>query len=157
MKKEIEEHIKKIQNESNLLMNIPLTYEPMRKNRWLIKFNSDLGIQEWWLSSAQRPKLTRGLFSFLLGYNIEPMTMVFRDPIGESLGSTLLDVFKKNDKIDFKLCMLDPTGIEIETWEIKKCDILEIDFGVLDYSNDSLADITIKLKPKEVKIMNIYD
>ena len=27
---------------------MPLNYEPLRKNRWLLRFPADLGIQEWW-------------------------------------------------------------------------------------------------------------
>ena len=36
---------------SDLLMKMPLPYEPKRKNRFLLRFPSELGIQEWWLAS----------------------------------------------------------------------------------------------------------
>ena len=42
---------------SDLLLKMPLNYEPLRKNRWMLRFPSDLGIQEWWLSSANRPSI----------------------------------------------------------------------------------------------------
>ena len=44
---------------SDLLLKMPLNYEPLRKNRWLFRFPADLGIQEWWLSSASRPTITQ--------------------------------------------------------------------------------------------------
>ena len=33
---------------SDLLIKAPVTYELLRKNRFLLRFPSDLGIQEWW-------------------------------------------------------------------------------------------------------------
>ena len=44
----------------DLLLNMPLEYEPLRKNRFLLRFPSDLGIQEWWVSNASRPTITMG-------------------------------------------------------------------------------------------------
>ena len=43
----------------DLLMKMHLPYEPKKKNRWLITFPADLGIQQWWLSSASRPSITQ--------------------------------------------------------------------------------------------------
>ena len=45
---------------ADLLTKMPLTYEPLRKNRWLFRFPADLGIQEWTLESAKRPAITQG-------------------------------------------------------------------------------------------------
>ena len=44
---------------SDLLQRMPLQFEPLRKNRWVVRFPSDLGISEWMLSSASRPKITK--------------------------------------------------------------------------------------------------
>ena len=41
----------------SLLQKMPLVAEPKKKNRWLIKFPSTLGIQGWWLSSTSRPSM----------------------------------------------------------------------------------------------------
>jgi hypothetical protein len=43
---------------ADLLMKMPLPYEPKKKNRWLITFPA-LGIQQWWLSTASRPSITQ--------------------------------------------------------------------------------------------------
>ena len=43
---------------SDLLIKAPIEYEPLRKNRFLLRFPSDLGIQEWWVSNAARPTIT---------------------------------------------------------------------------------------------------
>ena len=132
---------------------LPKPYEPKRKNRWIVKFKDNEEINAWYLASAQRPKLSHGFLSCLTGYNIADMVIELRDPIGSALNKTLLDIFKNKVKFDFQLEMLDPTGVVVENWEIKKCRILEIDFGELDYSNDGLATITLKIRPKEVKLI----
>lgn len=38
---------------SDLLIKMPLEYEPLKKNRFLFRFPSDLGIQEWWWLQVQ--------------------------------------------------------------------------------------------------------
>ena len=40
---------------SDMLLKMPLQYEPLRKNRWILRFPADLGIQEWYVASANRP------------------------------------------------------------------------------------------------------
>ena len=43
----------------DLLLKMPVEYEPLRKNRFLLRFPSDLGIQEWWVASCSRPTITQ--------------------------------------------------------------------------------------------------
>ena len=45
---------------ADLLMKMPVPYEPKRKNRFILKFPSDLGIAEWIVSF-----LTNGNFGDL--------------------------------------------------------------------------------------------
>ena len=42
---------------ADLLLNAPIQYEPLKQNRFLLRFPSDLGIQEWWVSTANRPQI----------------------------------------------------------------------------------------------------
>ena len=42
---------------SDLLMKMPLAYEPLKQNRFLLRFPADLGIQEWFCASAKRPSI----------------------------------------------------------------------------------------------------
>ena len=44
---------------SDLHMPMPLKFEPLRKNRWVVRFPSDLGISEWMLSAASRPSINQ--------------------------------------------------------------------------------------------------
>ena len=43
---------------ADLLMKMPIPYEPKRENRWILRFPSSLGINEWYVESTARPKLT---------------------------------------------------------------------------------------------------
>ena len=85
---------------SDLLIKMPLDFEPLRKNRWLFRFPADLGIQEWWLTSGKRPSIKQGdtIIPFLntqthvVGkYSWDPIQISFRDPIGPSASQALME------------------------------------------------------------------
>jgi hypothetical protein len=85
---------------ADLLMKMPFQYEPKRKNRWLITFPADLGIQQWWLSSASRPSITQNeteiaflnTSTFVIGrFNWEAIEVTFRDPIGPSASQAIME------------------------------------------------------------------
>ena len=40
---------------ADLLMKMPVPYEPKRKNRFILRFPSSLGINEWYVTSTARP------------------------------------------------------------------------------------------------------
>ena len=40
---------------ADLLMKMPVPYEPKRKNRFILRFPSTLGINEWYVTSTSRP------------------------------------------------------------------------------------------------------
>ena len=95
--------IKKKQNLNNmadLLMKMPLPYEPKKKNRWLITFPADLGIQQWWLSTASRPSITQNeveipflnTSTWVIGrFTWESIDVTFRDPIGPSASQAIME------------------------------------------------------------------
>ena len=43
----------------DMLYKAPVNYEPKRKNRFVLRFPADLGIQEWTVESAKRPSITQ--------------------------------------------------------------------------------------------------
>ena len=78
---------------SDLLLKMPLVYEPKMKNRWIFRFPADLGIQEWTLESASRPAITQNATeiqflntsTWVVGrYTWDDIQVTFRDPIGPS-------------------------------------------------------------------------
>ena len=43
---------------ADLLMKMPIPYEPKRQNRFILRFPSSLGINEWFVESASgRPSI----------------------------------------------------------------------------------------------------
>ena len=153
---------------SDLLLKMPLNYEPLRKNRWLLRFPSDLGIQEWWLQSAARPKITQqekeipflNTKTYVIGqYTWETINVVLRDPIGPSASQAVMEWIRLHSesvtgrqgysagyKRDVELEMLDPTGVVVQKWILKNTMCTSADFGELQYDSDDLAQITLTLR-----------
>jgi len=42
---------------ADLLMKMPIPYEPKRQNRFILRFPSSLGINEWFVETAARPSI----------------------------------------------------------------------------------------------------
>lgn len=154
---------------SDLLIRMPVDYEPLRKNRFLLRFPSDLGIQEWWVSSASRPNFSQesteipflNTSNYVIGrYKWETMTISLRDPIGPSASQAVMEWIRQHSesatgrqgyavgyKRDLVLEMLDPNGVCVSQWIIKGAMILSTNFGELNYSQSELADISITIQP----------
>lgn len=149
---------------SDLLLKMPLQFEPQRKNRWVMRFPSDIGISEWMLSSASRPKITQNsneiqflnTSTWVLGrYTWDSLQITLRDPISPSASQAIMEWVRLGSesvtgrqgyaagyKRDIELEMLDPTGVCISKWLLKNAFLTNVDFGSLSYSDDALADIT---------------
>ena len=148
---------------SDLLIKMPVNYEPLRKNRWLMRFPADLGIQEWWLKSAKRPSIKQNDVSIdflntkthVLGrYEWENIQVTFRDAIGPSTSQALMEWVRLESesatgrqgyaagyKRDVELEMLDPTGVVVSKWILKNAFLTDVSFGDLDYSSDDVMEI----------------
>ena len=153
---------------SDLLLKMPLQYEPLRKNRWLLRFPADLGIQEWWCSSAKRPSIKQeakaipflNTETYVVGrYTWGEIQVTLNDPIGPSASQAVMEwvrlhsesvtgrqVYAAGYKRDVELEMLDPTGVSVSKWILKNAFCTSADFGDLNYNQDDLATITITLK-----------
>jgi hypothetical protein len=154
---------------ADLLMKMPIPYEPKRQNRFIMRFPSTLGINEWFVESTARPKLTVGATeiqflntsTWVAGrFNWGEISVKFRDPIGPSASQALMEWvrlcaesvtgrmgyaagYKKN--IDLEL--LDPTGVVVEKWILEGAWLSSVDFGSLGYSTDGIAEINATLRP----------
>ena len=153
----------------DLLIKSPIEYEPLRKNRFLFRFPSDLGIQEWWIESGSRPKITMGNVeipflntqTYVIGrYKWDSVTLKLRDPIGPSASQAIMEWVRLHSesasgrqgyaaayKRDVILEMLDPTGTVVSQWLLKSCQITEAGFGDISYTDEGLAEISITLQP----------
>ena len=154
---------------ADLLMKMPVPYEPKRVNRFIVRFPSSLGINEWYVTSAKRPsaKINSVEIPFLNTstyvagrFTWGEISVKFRDPIGPSASQALMEWvrlcaesvtgrmgyaagYKKN--VDLEL--LDPTGVVVEKWILEGAWLQNIDFGSLGYSTDGIAEINATLRP----------
>ncbi len=153
---------------ADLLMKMPVPYEPKRKNRWLFRFPSDLGIQEWWLQSAARPTITQNeveipflnTSTWVVGRFIwEAIDVTFRDAIGPSTAQAIMEWVRLHSesvtgrqgyaagyKKDVEIEMLDPTGVVVEKWILQGTMITSANFGDLAMDDDAIADVTTNLR-----------
>jgi len=153
---------------ANLLMKMPVPYEPKKKNRFIFRFPSALGINEWFVQTAARPKVTvdeveipfLNTSTFVAGrFKWETISLKLRDPIGPSASQAIMEWIRlcaesvtgrmgyaAGYKKDIEIEMLDPTGVVVEKWILQGSFITSSDFGTLDYSVGDLADIDITIR-----------
>ena len=153
---------------SDLLSKMPLQYEPLRKNRWLLRFPDDLGIQEWWCASASRPQIRQEeteipflhTSTYVVGrYTFETMQVTLRDPIGPSASQAVAEWVRLHSEVvtgrqgyaagykrDVELELLDPTGVCVQKWVLKNCMITSVNGGELSYDSNDLATIELTLR-----------
>lgn len=152
---------------NDLLIKMPLVFEPLRNNRWVMRFPSDLGISEWMLDSAARPNLEIGSIeipflntsTYVAGrYKWNEISLTFRDPIAPSASQALMEWLRliaesvtgrmgyaAGYKRDVELEMLDPNGVVVQKWIMKNAWIRVYNGGSLKYNDDQLATITTNL------------
>ena len=154
---------------ADLLMKMPIPYEPKRQNRFILRFPSSLGINEWFVESASRPAIkinsTEIQFlntsTFVAGrFNWDPISVKFRDPIGPSAAQALMEWVRLHAesvtgrmgyaagyKKDIDLEMLDPTGVAVEKWILQGCFLTDVKFGDLGYDKTDIMTIDATLRP----------
>jgi len=152
---------------ADLLMKMPVPYEPKRQNRFILRFPSSLGINEWFVESASRPTITVGsteiqflnTSTYVAGrFTWGEISVKFRDPIGPSASQALMEWvrlcaesvtgrmgyaagYKKNVDLE----MLDPTGVVVEKWILEGVFLTGYDGGSLAYNSDNIASISCQM------------
>ena len=153
---------------ADLLMKMPIPYEPKRQNRFILRFPSSLGINEWFVESSSRPHITINPIAipflntetYVAGiFKWQTINVTFRDPIGPSAAQALMEWVRLHAesvtgrmgyaagyKKDIDLEMLDPTGVVVEKWILYGTFLSDVNFNTLDYKSDALATITATLR-----------
>ena len=153
---------------ADLLMKMPIPYEPKRQNRFILRFPSSLGINEWFVESASRPSIKIGATeiqflntsTFVAGrFNWDPISVKFRDPIGPSAAQALMEWVRLHAesvtgrmgyaagyKKDIDLEMLDPTGVVVEKWILEGTMITKTAWSEVNYGTDTLATLDATLQ-----------
>lgn len=150
-------------------MKMPVPYEPKRKNRFILRFPSSLGINEWFVESTSRPQISINSVpipflnteTYVAGkFNWNPINVTFRDPIGPSAAQALMEWVRLHAesvtgrmgyaagyKRDIHLELLDPTGVVVEKWKLENTFLTDVNFNDLSYGDDNLANISATLRP----------
>ena len=153
----------------DLLIKSPLVYEPLRQNRFIFRFPSDLGIQEWFVTSGDSPKYSQEVTeipflntsTYVAGrYKWDSMQVTLKQMIGPSTAQAVMEWVRLHSesvtgrqgyaagyKRDVELEMLDPTGAVVQKWILKGCFLTNVDFGDLSYGQDELSTISATLRP----------
>jgi hypothetical protein len=153
---------------ADLLMKMPIPYEPKRQNRFIVRFPSSLGINEWFVESSARPHITiaateipfLNTSTYVAGrFNWQTLNVTFRDPIGPSAAQALMEWvrlcaesvtgrmgYAAGYKKDVDIEMLDPTGVVVEKWILYGTFLTDVNFNTLAYNQDGLATITATMR-----------
>ena len=153
---------------ADLLMKMPIPYEPKRQNRFIVRFPSSLGINEWFVESSARPHITiaateipfLNTSTYVAGrFNWQTLNITFRDPIGPSAAQALMEWvrlcaesvtgrmgYAAGYKKDVDIEMLDPTGVVVEKWILYGTFLTDVNFNALSYGTDALATIGSTLR-----------
>jgi hypothetical protein len=154
---------------SNMTRGIPMEYEPLRLNRFIAEFPTDLGIETFKVHEFKQPNVTIGAVevpymnetNYVSGkYKFDAVDMVLIDTIGTSTASQVMDWFrlhaealtgrmgyKAGSARDIILKALDPGGFEVQKWTLEQCIITSIDFGRFSHTDDGLKLITLTVQP----------
>ena len=153
---------------ADLLMKMPIPYEPKRQNRFIVRFPSSLGINEWFVESSARPHITiaateipfLNTSTYVAGrFTWQTLNVTFRDPIGPSAAQALMEWvrlcaesvtgrmgYAAGYKKDVDIEMLDPTGVVVEKWILYGTFLTDVNFNTLAYNQAGLATITATMR-----------
>ena len=135
---------------------LPNKFEPKRKFRWVLMLE---GIDAFLVKSTDRPSfsIAEEMIPFInskryiagrLTFNTISLTL--HDPIAPSGAQQVMEWIRTHAesvsgragyadfyKRDMQLKLLDPVGTVVELWDLKGCFLTDVNYGNLDYSDDS--------------------
>jgi hypothetical protein len=154
---------------SDLLMGVPMQYEPKRPNRFFAEFPVDIGIEVWKIRKFKRPSLTIGKTeipymnqkTYVSGrYEWGEINIDLLDPIAPSTSTQVMEWVRLAAESltgrmgyaagyakNIVLKELDPGGIPISTWHLEQCIITSVDFGENTHDDDGLSNISLTVQP----------
>jgi hypothetical protein len=154
---------------AEMLHGIPMDYEPKRKNRFILEFPTELGIEVWKIQSVKRPELNINPVEIHYMNKVNtvagkgkwaPMDITAIDTIGPSTSTQLMDWvrlcfetitgregYKAGYAKTLVLKQLDPVGIEVEKWELVQCWVTDANFGENAHEDDGLAMVNFTIQP----------
>ena len=130
-----------------------IAYEPMKKNRFLVKFPDQFGgIESFCVSSIKRPSWER-----LNGWC--DITVRLVDLLSQSVTKKLWDFIRWQEKetnretaLMFVIESLEPTGLVVERWEIFGL-VIRVEFEELAYDSDDVSSTKVTIAPIDINLI----
>ena len=126
--------------------------EPKRSTLFVVEFPQEFGIYPWVVQSVTKPRRE--------GKRWENIDIRLIDIIGPSTSQRIMDMIQTCEQRQsflqrllgeslfyMSINILDPTGVEIERWNISVKEIVSVDFGELTYGSKDVQTIKLELKP----------
>lgn len=154
---------------ADMFRPVPVEQEPKRKNRFVLEFPTELGIESYLVQTSGKPSLEIGATeipymntsTWVSGrYKWGTLDVEFIDVIGPSTTQKVMEWVRLHAEsatgrmgyaIGYKknlvLKALDPTGVEVEKWTLIGCLITNASFDDYDYSADDVAKVKITIQP----------
>lgn len=119
-------------------------YEPIRDNRFIVRFPSELNIQSWWVKSINLPSVSiddKGNETW------GDINISFKNFITPSTVQAISENLKPAKDFEFSIELVDPEVNPIQKWIIKAERVISIDFGgTADYDNDAIQETKVIFK-----------
>ena len=148
---------------------VPVEQEPKRKNRFVLEFPTDLGIESYLVQTSGKPSIEinsteiqyMNTSTWVAGrYKWSTIEISFIDVIGPSTTQKVMEWVRLHAEsatgrmgyaIGYKknlvLKALDPVGVEVEKWTLIGCTITNASFDDYDYGADDIAAVKVTLQP----------
>jgi len=148
---------------------VPVEQEPKRKNRFVLEFPSELGIESFNVQTSGKPTIEIGsteiqymnTSTFVAGrYKWAAIDIEFIDVIGPSTTQKVMEWVRLHAesatgrmgyavgyKKNLVLKALDPVGVEVEKWTMIGCFITNASFDSYDYGADDISKVKINVQP----------
>ncbi len=154
---------------ADMFRPVPVEQEPKRRNRFVLEFPTELGIESYLVQTSGKPSLEIGsteipymnTSTWVAGrYKWNTLDVEFIDVIGPSTTQKVMEWVRLHAEsatgrmgyaIGYKknlvLKALDPTGVEVEKWTLIGCLITNASFDEYDYSADDVGRVKITIQP----------
>lgn len=135
--------------------NIPQNFEPILKNRFLVIFPEELGIEPYLISEIKLPSVSIKVNRWgSVNYNTSDLEFKMIDSVNNPKLPLIHSIFRKYTKFDMVVEQLDAKNISCKRFELKDCCISRIDCETMGYSNpdNEMYNYRVTITPNDITI-----
>ena len=147
---------------ADMFRPVPIEQEPKRKNRFVLEFPTELGIESFLVQTSGKPSINinktaipfMNSESYVAGRAVwQEIEVSFLDVIGPSTTQKIMEWVRLHFEsatgrmgyaIGYKknlvLKALDPTGVEVEKWTLIGSQIVNAKFDGYDHGSDDITN-----------------